>query len=226
MHILFSVISLFVRQSQYQEIKISHRETDPARSLPWRENKWAELHQEMKTRLPLLLHLAAVRSRTGLVLPQHPVKAKHQTSRVNLLSVSEFTFQRKAVHTKARSVISVWAAERCGRICKAPCQPSAGKISRGTGGNAATSMSLRPVSFPEAAVETVSPEYCSVRVRTCGMTQATGVNTTLMAPVSSLFSCTLSLVDSPHFSHMWDRLEYNLVIHQIEFHQSGKLVHL
>ena len=173
MHIFFSIISLFIRQSPYQEIKISHRETDPASSLQWRERKWAELYQEVKIRLALLPHQVFIAK--DLFLLHRSVKEKPQTSHlpqwINWVSSTKPFTERALQQSLLGS--SVCAAEWMGRFCKAPCQPSAIITSRGTDGNAAASMNLHPVFFPEVAVETVSPGSCSVCVCTCKITKTT-----------------------------------------------------
>lgn len=192
-------------QSHYQEIKINHRETDPASSLQWRERKWAEHYQEMKIRLALLSHQVLFIAK-DLFLLHCSVKEKPQTSHlpqwINSVSNTKSFTERDLQQSWLG--ISVCAAEWMGRFCKAPCQSSVIITSRGTDGNAAASMNLHLVFFSEVAVETVSPGCCSVCVciylHDNQDRSSLCLFTVLTAPVSSLFSWMLNVVDCPHFS--------------------------
>lgn len=159
----FSSISFFIRQSHYQGIKISHRETDPANSLQWRERKWTELYQEIKIRPALLLHQVLFIA-TDFFWLQHSVKEKPQTS--HLPWMNKLTSQCKAIQSVQQSLFSssVCATEWMGRFCQAVYQSFAFITNKGTDRNVAVSIYLHPAFIPEMAVEALSPRCCSVCV--------------------------------------------------------------
>lgn len=219
-------------QSHYQEIKINHRETDPASSLQWRERKWAEHYQEMKIRLALLSHQVLFIAK-DLFLLHCSVKEKPQTSHlpqwINSVSNTKSFTERDLQQSWLG--ISVCAAEWMGRFCKAPCQSSVIITSRGTDGNAAASMNLHLVFFSEVAVETVSPGCCSmcVCVFTCTITKTAAACACLLflRPQFLHFSAecwTLFIVPTfPLQNHMGLPWIQNL---NRFFYQAWKLVHL